>query len=336
MLGLAHAETVPGRSGIIRGALLGLFTGLLGLTRAEGLVVGVAGPRDLDPPASPIRAAPLRTGRARMGYRAHRRLSPWTIRNAMSLTDWNASKGAEIGVRLPTFVPVTAYGPLNFALANNAQSTGGFSRSLLSSRQEHAAVLDLADPQHRHYFLHGTREGLRWIAGHPGAAAKLAMRKLDIVTRALDLGWTPWNLPLGRAGTRRPSISLPRIEAGLRWAQLVLIGVGIWLLSRRGTGRITLLLAAPIAGALLTSLIFFGYVRLGAVVLPFSSRSKGCVGGVAGRLPQALRSGLARPLVAWILTAAALAVLILARNTGSQLHRKRLDRPAGRPTDPRR
>ena len=234
-------------------------------------------------------------------------------------------------MRLPTFVPITSYGPLNFALANNAQATGGFQRSLLSSRSREA-VLDLADPQHRHYFLNGAGEGLRWIAGHPGGFLALAARKIDIVTRSLDLGWTPWNLPLGRTGTRRPVDIFAPDRSGLRFLQTALLGAGVWLLTRRRAHRSLLLLACPIAGALLAGVFFFGYVRLGVLTLPFVFALEGvAIAGLAGRLPAGLRERLSRGAIPWILTAAALAVLAFAATQDRNYSASgSTDRPGGK------
>ncbi len=312
LLGVALSEALPGRPGIARGAALGLLTGLLGLARAEGLAVGFfvlavwIGPS--------LRAAPRRFAPATIAWLIGLlvALAPSTIRNAEALSDWNARTGQALGAHIPTFAPITSYGPLNFALANNAQATGGFQRSLLTSR-EHEAVLDLADPQHRHYFLNGTQEGLRWITGHPGAFLSLAGRKLGIITRALDLGWSPWNFPLGRTGTRRPVDLFAPDASGLRFVQLFALGAGIWLLIRGRKTRTLLLLACPIAGALLAGSLFFGYVRLGAVVLPFAFALEGvAIAHVAGRFPERLRVRLGRGMVPRVLAATALALLIFA------------------------
>jgi hypothetical protein len=312
LLWTARVEPRPGRRTIARGAILGALTGLLGLTRVEGLAVGFLAVAVWITPS--LRSAPRRYAPAAVAWIIGLvvALAPSTIRNAASLSDWNADAGQALGVRLPTFVPITAYGPLNFALANNAQATGVFQRKLLSSRQNEA-VLDLADPQHRHYFLHGTREGLRWIAGHPGAFLSLAARKVGIMTRALDLGWLPWNLPHGRAGTRRPVDLFAPDPGGLRFLQLLLLGTGIGLLIRGRQVRTLLLLACPIAGALVAGSLFFGYVRLGAVALPFVFALEGvAIARIAGRIPAGPRARLGAGPVPRILAVAALALLVFA------------------------
>ncbi len=226
-------------------------------------------------------------------------MAPWTIRNAVRLTEWNAGTGRAIGAELPTFVPLTAYGPLNFALANNDSATGEFQRKLLTSRSE-TAVLDLGDPQHRHYFLHGTGEGIRWITAHPGRFASLAARKLGITLRAFDLGWLPWNVPLGRTGTRLPVDLFHPAATGLWVAQLLLAGAGAATALRSGrNGRIVLLLALPAVTAFAASVLFFGYVRLGMTAAPSIFAFEAfAIAAAAGRLPSAWRTQFRRP-VAW-------------------------------------
>lgn len=310
MIGCAGIMPSPGRRTILLAALLGILTGLTGLTRAEGLAVGLIilavwiGPS--------LRRSPRAFAPAAVAWLLGLSitLAPSTIRNAESLSDWNARNAQTIGARLPTFVPITAYGPLNFALANNAQATGGFQRSLLTSRSKEA-VLDLADPQHRHYFLHGTREGLRWITGNPGDFLSLAGRKLDIMTRALDLGWLPWDLPLGRSGIRRPVDMFAPDPGGLRIVQLLLLAIGIALMIRARATRTLLLVAAPIAGATLAGLLFFGYVRLGATVLPFVFVLEGiAIARIAAFIPGGIRNRLTGGPIPRILALAALALLI--------------------------
>jgi len=311
---LAARAPEEGRRGLVRGAAIGALGGLAALTRAEGLL-------------ATILIAAVWLGREAIA-RTHRRVAlraalawsigllcvilPWTIRNAVVLSEWNAGPGRTMGTRLPTLVPITSYGPLNFALANCDSATGGFQRKLLPSKAT-SGVLDLSDPQHRHYFLHGGSEGLGWIAGHPGAFARLAGRKLDITSRALDLGWTAWNLPLGRTGVRRPVDVFAPGATGLRWAQLVLSLAGAWiLLRRRGRGQ-ALLLAAPIVSAVLAAVLFFGYVRLGVLALPFLFAFEGvALSRLSDRFPDRARRVLRARWTRWTLAAVAAAILILA------------------------
>jgi 4-amino-4-deoxy-L-arabinose transferase-like glycosyltransferase len=331
LLLLARREPGDAKRPEIRAITLGFGSGLLALTRAEGIFLGIA--------VLAVWLSPLARGQTKRCARLAGiaaaglllALAPWTIRNAVRLSEWNERAGRGMGATLPTFVPLTAYGPLNFALANNDEATGGFQRKILTSRSE-TAVLDLADPQHRHYFLHGTGDGMRWIVSHPDRFASLALRKLGITARALDLGWLPWNLPAGRRGTRLPVDLFHPDAGGLRWAQILLAAAGIALLVRRGhERRLLLLLAIPPITVLLATLLFFGYVRLGMTAAPSIFAFEGiAIAAIAARLPRGARLLLSRPLAWRILLAAALALLVFA-GTQSRDYRASgtSDRPGG-------
>lgn len=300
----------------------GAGVGLLGLIRAEGILFGaLAAAAGIAWPWTG--AAHQRAGRTGLPALARATapraaavlaglvivLSPWTIRNAVRLREWNQTTGAALGTRLPTFVPITAYGPLNFALANNDLATGGFQRSLLSSGKDQA-VLQLGDPQHRHYFLAGTREGLRWITTRPSRFAALVTRKLDIATRAFDLGWTPWNIPSGRTGLRRPVDMFSPDMSWLRWLTIALAAAGAWILCRRpGGGRLAVLLAIPLLSLLVSTVLFFGYVRQGALAIPsvFAFAAVAIAEGLA-RVPEGMRRALSSRRATWGWIALVLAI----------------------------
>src|SRR4029079_13388077 len=138
---------------------LGLILGLLALTRAEGvlvailvLIVGLFGPR-------------RKWALVALGWVLA--VAPWTIRNAVRLSEIDERLAGQLAAPLPTFVPLTIYGPVNLALANNPQADGTFSRVFLSSRSQ-KAVLDLTDPQHLEFILHGDRMAWSWIRQDPG------------------------------------------------------------------------------------------------------------------------------------------------------------------------
>jgi hypothetical protein len=302
-----------GRAGILRAAILGAGIGVLALTRAEGILLGASIAVVW---LAPFLRAPSRRRMivpAAVAIGLVLSLAPWTIRNAVRLTEWNARTGRAVGIELPTFVPLTAYGPLNFALANNDSATGEFQRRILTSRSE-TAVLDLRDPQHSRYFLHGTNEGLRWIAANPGRFVSLAFRKLAITVRALDLGWLPWDVPLGRTGTRLPVDLFHPAAAGLWLAQLLLAVAGaMTLLRTRGNGRLLLLLCLPVATVFMASVLFFGYVRLGMTAAPSIFALEGiAIAAMAARLPAGWRVFARRPVVWKSLVIAALALMVFA------------------------
>jgi hypothetical protein len=326
-----------GWRGLARPGAIGAIGGLMALTRAEGVLgilligairIGADTIGSGDSGQDPSGRMDGPTARKRIAIRHGAAILagllviilPWTIRNAVTLSRWNNGPGRAIATRLPTLVPITAYGPLNFALANNDSATGGFRRAILTS-QASKGVLDLKDPQHRHYFLHGTAEGLRWITGHPVRFIGLVGKKLDITSRAFDLGWTPWNIPLGRTGLRRPVDIFSPGYTGLRWLQLGLAAIGIWLLLRERRATAVLLPAAPATAGIAAAILFFGYVRLGVLMLPFFFLFEGvALVWIAGRLPAKIRGVFRDPWVSRGLLLAAAAIAIAAAAQDRDYH----------------
>ncbi len=280
---------------------LGVLGGLLALTRAEGLgwsllllaAGGLAAWRARRlgsgevaalPPAvsSAVRAAAASPS---SGTRSASRapvlpwaialgallltLAPWTVRNAVVLSRANRLEATRHLDPLPTLVITTAYGPLNFALANHAGAPGYFTRRALTSGLRRD-VLDLTDPQHRDLFLHGYHRGWDWIRRHPGDFFSLAARKVALLARGLRLGWTQWDLPGGLKGTRYP-VDLVTPDSGAAVPiHLALLLSGAWLLltGRAGGGRgrrSGRVLLAVAGGSVLFSIgvtvAFFGYAR---------------------------------------------------------------------------
>jgi len=265
---LVEGKELRSRSAV----LLGLLLGALVLTRAEGLLpasivvaFGVV--------ASWRASAASRVARLRpwllVALAAIAVVAPWTIRNSIRLGQLESRLGANLAEPLPRFVPVTMYGPINLALANHAGADGAFSRSVLAS-EAGSGMLRFENPEHLRFVLHGDRLARAWIAAHPGDFARLVVRKWKLYFGALSLGWTQWNLPGGLTGVRRPvDIFVPDRGwgAGLL-ASLVLAGA--ILAVREGVkSRLFVVLAASFtAAALAVVALFFGYARLGLILLP--------------------------------------------------------------------
>jgi hypothetical protein len=171
---------------------------------------------------------------------------------------------------LPTFVPLTIYGPVNLALANNSQADGTFSRAFLAS-QAQSGVLDVTNPQHLNVLLHGDRIARQWIREHPRDFARLVLKKWELFFSAWKLGWTQWDWPGGLKGLRRP-VDVFTPDSGAGWElglPLALLGLACGLTTPGGPRRwILLTLLLTTAGLIITGL-FFGYVRQGLLVLPF-------------------------------------------------------------------
>jgi hypothetical protein len=75
-----------------------------------------------------------------------------------------------------------------------SEAKGGFSRDFLSSQVQNPG-LDLKDPQHVEFILHGDRMAWTWIRQNPGAFASLAGKKWALVSEAWMLGWTQFDWP---------------------------------------------------------------------------------------------------------------------------------------------
>jgi hypothetical protein len=261
----------PRRAGVAGALALGLLLGALALTRAEGALVGA------------ILAGTGLAGwlRNRSGWTGLRpwiviaagwllAVTPWTVRNAIVLSAANQRLAGQLAEPLPTFVPLTLYGPLNLALANNPQADGTFSRAALSSAAD-SPVLALSEPQHLRFVLHGTALARDWALAHPGDFGRLVLRKWSLFFAAWKLGWTQWDWPGGLNGPRRPvDVFTPDSSAGW-WLgpPLAFLGLVLCLGTPGAPRRWAFLVLLLTAAGLLTTGLFFGYVRQGLLLLPF-------------------------------------------------------------------
>ncbi len=262
---LAAPDAIPGGWKSALG--LGLILGFLALVRAEGvllaiLLVGIGLLRGLSWPR--LRPWAL----VALGWTLA--VAPWTVRNAVRLSEMNERLAGQLAEPLPTFVPLTIYGPVNLALANNPQADGTFSRAFLASKAQ-SGVLDLTDPQHLDFILHGNRIAWSWVREHPGDFGRLVLRKQSLFFSAWTLGWTQWDWPGGLNGVRRP-VDVFTPDSGAGWGlglPLAVLGLICCLMTPGAPRRwAVLVLLLTLAGMIATGL-FFGYVRQGLLLLPF-------------------------------------------------------------------
>jgi|CXWL01.1.fsa_nt_gi hypothetical protein len=255
-----------------RPLVLGLLLGALALVRAEGALValalgavGLVGWATTRPPGV-TRLNTLRPwALLLLGWVLA--VSPWMVRNYRVLAATN--ERLHLAEPLPTLVPVTLYGPINLALANNPLADGTFSRSYLAAAA-HLDVLDLENPEHLEFLLHGDAMARDWALANPGAAGRLLLRKWRLVAGAWRLGWTQWNWPGGLAGIRRPiDVFVPNAAVAL-WLQLPLTALGLVACLAVGGGprRWAGIVLLATAICLLTTGLFFGYARQGLLYLP--------------------------------------------------------------------
>jgi hypothetical protein len=186
---------------------------------------------------------------------------------------------------LPGFPFVTMYGGLNFNLANNPHATGGFSLAALDQPPPlHGGAdaypaflvqglpprtLTFAYPPHLEIVNQGYARGWQWIRSSPGQALRLAGVKLQAFWAGAGLGLTGYNLPLGLDGLRR-RVDLVVAEPGLGVTLWRLALLALCLVGLAGSWRSlavlpwTLFLASKVAVVVL----FYGYARHGATVIP--------------------------------------------------------------------
>lgn len=267
-----HALAAPDarRGGWKTAVGLGLLLGFLALVRAEAVLIAVIlATVGLASWFRERRAVELRPWLlVALGWALA--VAPWTIRNAVRLSAIDESLAGQLAEPLPRFVPLTLYGPINLALANNPQADGTFSRAFLSSRSG-APVLDLADPQHLEFILHGDRMAWSWTRENPGDFGRLLLRKWALFFSAWKLGWTQWDWPGGLNGVRRPvDVFTPDSAAGYAVAlPLALLGLLCCVATPGAPRRWAALVLLLTAAGMITTGLFFGYVRQGVVLLPF-------------------------------------------------------------------
>ncbi len=180
---------------------------------------------------------------------------------------------------------VCTYGSLNFYLANNEHSTGGFGRGPLNEpppleggprRYPRDLIVGIPPPflsftytPHLGAFNEGYSRGWEWIRSAPGEFVNLAGRKLGRFTAGATLGVGGTGWPLGLSGTRRPvDLVVPAGRAWPRWWAMLLLGVaalGGWKARRRPELVPWLLL---LLSKVIVTVLFFGYARQGALVAP--------------------------------------------------------------------
>jgi hypothetical protein len=201
-------------------------------------------------------------------------LLPATVWHWKTLSAFNASHAGRVAGPLPTLAPVTSYGPFNFAMANHSEADGGPNRDhpmLDQCNQETdvmlaAGELDLACPQVYDLYVHGYRIGGLWLIAHPDEAIGLMGRKIGYMIGFLAQGYLFDDIVAGVSGVRRRVDMLDPDNYALVALHLLLIAVGVVVLRKQPV--VLWVLAAPIAGLVGATLLFYGYERLGVVYLP--------------------------------------------------------------------
>jgi hypothetical protein len=158
-------------------------------------------------------------------------------------------------------------GPLDFALANDRRSEGGFSRVGLLDGHDADPTFAFGRPSHLKLYNHGYAVGWAAIRADFGGWLALVGRKLERFVDGATLGWTAYDLPYGVASVRRPvDLATPRDAhwlVELAVAAPMLAGLVVAL--RRRSAAVWLL---AIAYKLAVTVAFYGYARQAVSVAP--------------------------------------------------------------------
>jgi hypothetical protein len=201
-------------------------------------------------------------------------LMPTTVWHWRTLSAFNAAHIGRVAGPLPRFAPVTSYGPFNFATANHENADGGPNRDhpLLdrcsgeTGTRLTAGQLDLECPALYELYVDGYAIGAKWLVTDPIAALNLLARKAGFTAGFLAQGYLVDDLGAGADGVRRRVDLVDPTRWSLLPVHLLLAVVGGVALRRRPVTVAVLTMAlVPLAGS---TLLFYGYVRLGIAYLP--------------------------------------------------------------------
>lgn len=182
---------------------------------------------------------------------------------------------------------VALYGPLNFYLAHRPGAPAGFDADGLDrpprlegglARYPRALLGGLPPPDLNFYYpphvelvTDGYRLGWRAIRADPGAFLRRSLQRLDILWQGAAMGWTGYNLPWGIDGTRRAvDLVVPGGAPFGVWRLALLLacvaGLG-WAWRTGASAALVPWLLLP-ATKLAATVLFFGYARHGAALVP--------------------------------------------------------------------
>ncbi len=189
---------------------------------------------------------------------------PWEVSVARHIQTYN--KETSHLEPLPVWVPITSYGPVNFALANSDTADGGFRPDLLTQLGAEGQI-HLDNPSQRYVYIHGYTIGLKWLWQHPVPALRLMAKKLNRWLNGFRLGFGISNWPGGLDGVRYPVDIFIPWKTGLKWFLTILLLAGI-ALSFRKENRGFLICTFIVLHRLIITLLLFVYSRGLIVILP--------------------------------------------------------------------
>jgi hypothetical protein len=201
---------------------------------------------------------------------------------------------------------ITLYGPINFFLANNRLSGGGFGREALEvppplrgGEDQYPSFfaknfppegdLSLWYLPHLQVVNRGYELGWEWIRENPLGYVMLIGRKLERFWAGASLGFGGYGFPVGISGPRyRVDLVVPDSSGAVPWNLAVLVVCVAGLLATIGN-RETHPWLFFLVSKLVVVWLFFGYARIGATVAPVI-----CLLVAAG-----LDRWIIRPLALW-------------------------------------
>ncbi|MEM6457517.1 MAG: hypothetical protein AAF772_20685 [Acidobacteriota bacterium] len=263
--------------------LAGGVHGLALLTRAEHLPIALVLGAVIAWRAPAHRPQLVRTGAAALLV-----LLPYLLVAGLAMRDYNARHADRMAEPLPTLVPVSFYGPLNFALAWREPDIVFSRRTLPPLPASHLAAaaaagqpvdanaLDPTYPPHHAVIVDGYALGLRAIADAPGEAVGRAFARAGHAMQVFAYGVTGADLPGRGPWTRYPvDVAVASREAGaglVQIAWLLLIALGAWRLARgpdAARDRMALVaIALLVVYRLAMDVVFFPYLRGMLIALP--------------------------------------------------------------------
>ncbi len=208
-------------------------------------------------------------------------VAPYTVANAFDIAAYNEAHAKTLPEPLPTLVPVSFYGPLNFALATTEDDIY-FSRRKLPVTGDGEAILDPNHPRHNEYIVHGYRIAFGEMAARPGRFLSRSFQKALHSLQAFAFGWTWRDWPKGDVWTRRP-VDMASSEVPTLYAIAVacLVALGVYRL--RQDRLLLAVVGAFVAYRFAIAVAFFPYLRGMTIVAPLVTMVAACGLATLGR-----------------------------------------------------
>lgn len=193
-------------------------------------------------------------------------LVPHVVTTASILRTYNRTFTAELAQPLPVWVPISFYGPLNFAVAQTSSDLH-FSLADLPPSPRGADILDPTFRPHNELIVNGYGIGWAAIARHPLDALQRAVAKVGASLGAVAFGWTAWDLPLAGPWVRQP-VDVARSPGG--WLVALCLALALWGgWTLRGDRLLLGVGLSLLLYRLAMNAVFFPYLRGVLIVGPF-------------------------------------------------------------------